>query len=103
MDVRSGLKAALGLVLALPWFVQCRPRPKSWSATGPGAAHVDAHSSPANPSFDTHFRPVGPGGGGALFAPAISPHDPGRVLVACDMTGSYISYDAGEAWRMFNL
>ncbi len=50
-----------------------------------------------------HFRPVGPGGGGALFIPTISPHDPRRVLVACDMTGSYISNDAGESWRMFNL
>ncbi len=50
-----------------------------------------------------HFLSVGPGGGGALFAPAISPHNPKRVLVACDMTGSYITNDAGETWRMFNL
>jgi photosystem II stability/assembly factor-like uncharacterized protein len=101
MDVRRGLKAALGLVLVLPWLVECRPRPKSWSGTGSAATHVDA--SPTNPSFDPHFRPVGPGGGGALFAPAISPHDPRRLLVACDMTGSYISHDGGESWRMFNL
>ena len=51
----------------------------------------------------THFHPVGPGGGGALFTPAISPHNPKRVLVACDMTGSYITNDAGESWSMFNL
>jgi photosystem II stability/assembly factor-like uncharacterized protein len=50
-----------------------------------------------------HFLPVGPGGGGALFVPTISPQNPRRVLVACDMTGSYISNDAGESWRMFNL
>lgn len=50
-----------------------------------------------------HFLPVGPGGGGALFSPAISPHNPKRVLVACDMTGSYITNNAGETWRMFNL
>ena len=46
---------------------------------------------------------IGPGGGGAQFYPTISPHDPQRVLVACDMTGSYISDDGGGAWRMFNL
>jgi photosystem II stability/assembly factor-like uncharacterized protein len=46
---------------------------------------------------------IGPGGGGALFAPAISPVDPNRVLVACDMTGSYLSTNGGQSWRNFNL
>ena len=46
---------------------------------------------------------VGPGGGGALFFPTISPHDPSRVLVRCDMTGSYITDNGGASWRMFNL
>ena len=35
--------------------------------------------------------------------PTISPHDPNVVLVGCDMTGGYITYDGGESWRMFNL
>jgi hypothetical protein len=46
---------------------------------------------------------VGPGGGGSQFYPTISPHDPKRVLVACDMTGSYLTEDGGTSWRMFNL
>src|SRR5256885_2758842 len=41
------------------------------------------------------FRIIGPGGGGATFHPSISPHDPQTVLVSCDMTGSYITHDAG--------
>ena len=49
------------------------------------------------------FTVVGPGGGGAMFHPTVSPHDPNEVLVACDMTGSYISHDGGNSWRMFNL
>jgi len=49
------------------------------------------------------FRIIGPGGGGATFHPSISPHDPQTVLVSCDMTGSYITHDAGKSWRMFNL
>jgi hypothetical protein len=50
-----------------------------------------------------NFRVIGPGGGGAMFNPTISPHDPNTVLVSCDMTGSYITHDGGRSWRMFNL
>src|SRR5882762_11137876 len=49
------------------------------------------------------FRIIGPGGGGAMFHPTISPHDPKTVLISCDMTGSYISHDGGDTWRMFSL
>src|SRR5215472_8047935 len=49
------------------------------------------------------FEVVGPGGGGAMFHPTVSPHDPREMLVSCDMTGSYISHDGGHSWRMFNL
>jgi photosystem II stability/assembly factor-like uncharacterized protein len=49
------------------------------------------------------WQVVGPGGGGAQFFPSISPHDPKRVLVACDMTGSYLTEDGGASWRVFNL
>src|SRR5437660_5512692 len=50
-----------------------------------------------------NFKIIGPGGGGAMFHPTISPHDPNTVLLNCDMTGSYISHDGGQSWRMFNL
>ena len=49
------------------------------------------------------FRIIGPGGGGAMFNPTISPHDTNTVLISCDMTGSYITHDGGQTWRMFNL
>jgi photosystem II stability/assembly factor-like uncharacterized protein len=49
------------------------------------------------------FRIIGPGGGGAMFNPTISPHDVNTVLISCDMTGSYITHDGGKSWRMFNL
>lgn len=49
------------------------------------------------------FTVLGPGGGGAMFNPTISPHDPKTVLVSCDMTGAYITHDGGQSWRMFNL
>jgi len=50
-----------------------------------------------------NFRIIGPGGGGAMFNPTISPHDVNTVLISCDMTGSYITHDGGRTWRMFNL
>ena len=42
------------------------------------------------------FSVVGPGGGGSMFNPAISPHDPNEVLVRCDMTGAFITHNAGQ-------
>jgi photosystem II stability/assembly factor-like uncharacterized protein len=54
------------------------------------------------PRLDT-WQVVGPGGGGTMIAPTISPHDPRLVLEHCDMTGGYISNDDGDSWRMFNL
>lgn len=46
---------------------------------------------------------IGPGGGGATFLPTINPHDNNNVITVCDMTGAYVTYDAGESWREFNL
>jgi photosystem II stability/assembly factor-like uncharacterized protein len=46
---------------------------------------------------------IGPGGGGGVFQPTISPFDENLVLTHCDMTGAYISYNGGNDWRMFNL
>ena len=52
--------------------------------------------------FDA-WRIIGPGGGGTMRRPAISPHDPRLVMLGCDMTGAYITSDGGASWRMFNL
>jgi photosystem II stability/assembly factor-like uncharacterized protein len=49
------------------------------------------------------WRVIGPGGGGTMRRPAISPHDPSLVVLGCDMTGAYITSDGGASWRMFNL
>jgi photosystem II stability/assembly factor-like uncharacterized protein len=46
---------------------------------------------------------IGPGGGGGQFRPTVSPHDPNTVLIACDMTGAYITHNGGNNWREFNL
>jgi hypothetical protein len=65
-----------------------------------GAAHADV-PGPA-PRLDA-WRVVGPGGGGTMRRPAVSPHDPRLVVEACDMTGAYVTRDGGNSWRMFHL
>ena len=45
---------------------------------------------------------IGLGGGGAQYVPAISPHDPNFMLVACDMSGVYRTVDAGTTWSMID-
>jgi photosystem II stability/assembly factor-like uncharacterized protein len=54
------------------------------------------------PRFDP-WTIIGPGGGGTMIAPTISPHDPNIVVEHCDMTGAYITLDGAQSWRMFNL
>ena len=49
------------------------------------------------------WKVIGPGGGGSIYSPTISPHNVNDMLAYCDMTGAYISHDAGTSWRMFNL
>jgi photosystem II stability/assembly factor-like uncharacterized protein len=48
------------------------------------------------------FEPIGLGGGGGMFAPASSPHDPNLMFVACDMSGVYRSEDGGRSWQMID-
>ena len=43
------------------------------------------------------------GGGGAMFNPAVSPHNVNYAYVSCDMSQSFVTYNGGETWRMFNL
>jgi photosystem II stability/assembly factor-like uncharacterized protein len=47
---------------------------------------------------DDVFTPIGVGGGGAIFAPSISPHDPNLLFIGTDMGGCYRSIDGGKSW-----
>ncbi len=48
------------------------------------------------------WRPVGLSGGGAMFAPAISPLDSKKMMINCDMSAAYLSSDGGLNWKMIH-
>src|SRR6267142_2578725 len=74
---------------------------RRWIAALLGLVFVGAGPGPA-PRQDA-WTVVGPGGGGTMRRPAIIPHDARLVVEGCDMTGAYLTRDAGESWRMFHL
>jgi len=51
-------------------------------------------------SQDHVFVNRGIGGGGALFAPSINPHDNSQLYMACDMTQLFYSENFGDQWTM---
>ncbi|MBW7998284.1 MAG: hypothetical protein FVQ81_17275 [Candidatus Glassbacteria bacterium] len=93
----SGYRVFLSLFTIIPAVVLaatvgCSPQAEKAPATGQASAQDEGG-----------WKVIGPGGGGAQFEPTINPHDPDHVFVRCDMTGAYVTYNAGESWRMFNL
>ncbi len=58
---------------------------------------------PTRPARLDAWRVIGPGGGGTMRRPAVSPHDPNVVVLGCDMTGAYLTHDGGTSWRMINF
>lgn len=66
------------------------------------AAGTPDQPLPASPRLD-EWTVIGPGGGGAQYRPVVSPFAPSKVFVSCDMTGTYVTEDAGTSWRMLNL
>jgi lamin tail-like protein len=44
--------------------------------------------------------PVSLGGGGAMYCPTVSPHNPDVIYVSCDMGGVYRTPDAGQNWTL---
>lgn len=42
----------------------------------------------------------GIGGGGALFSPSISHHNPSEIFMPCDMTEMFHTTDFGKSWEM---
>src|SRR4051812_21914477 len=72
--------------------------------TSSGNNPVPANQRSHNPNGrNDDWGYIGIGGGGAMFNPEVSPYNPGYAFVSCDMTGSFVTYNGGSSWRMFNL
>jgi len=64
------------------------------------ALALAATGDPVGPTRNARldrWRVIGPGGGGTMRRPAISPHDPRVVMLGCDMTGAYLTADGGAS------
>lgn len=92
----TSLRNLINIVAISVLLVSCNNTSKKEIAIGP-----DAIANPNGRNDQWGF--IGPGGGGAMFNPAINPSDSNHAFVSCDMTGSFVTYDGGEKWRMFNL
>jgi photosystem II stability/assembly factor-like uncharacterized protein len=96
MNFREKFPIVVAVAIAV-FLVSCNSGSNKQSAVGQDAI---VNPNGRNDAWDF----IGPGGGGAMpFIPAVNPCDPANVFVSCDMTGSFVTYDGGEKWRMFNL
>lgn len=48
------------------------------------------------------WEPLGLSGGGSMYRPSFSPVDPNFAMITSDMSGVFISHDAGRNWSMIN-
>ena len=56
-----------------------------------------------NDIADKDWNIIGPGAGGGVFIPTISPFDTDLVFTKGDMTGNFVTSDGGKNWKLFNL
>lgn len=45
---------------------------------------------------------IGISGGGAMYTPVVSPHDPNLMMLNCDMSCAFRSTDGGGSWEMIH-
>jgi len=55
-----------------------------------------------NAQVPSNWTPTGIGGGGALFAPSISPSDPDDFYISSDLSALYHTTDGGESYSIFD-
>lgn len=66
------------------------------ASTTPEAGTPAASSTPSGTAGSWASR--GPGGGGALYVPSLSPHSADEIFMATDMSGVFHSTDWGRHW-----
>lgn len=89
--ITSGLVCITScLIVLLLWSGSC-------NSTGADS------QNPKNKTADQEWNIIGPGAGGGVFIPTVSPFDSNFVFSKGDMTGAFVTYDGGKSWKVFNL
>lgn len=73
------------------------------SLTSSCTLSTSAENSSNNQVSEPGWKVIGPGGGGGVLKPTISPFDDQLMMTHCDMTAAYLSSDGGSHWDMKNL
>jgi hypothetical protein len=71
--------------------------------TGVLVAQTKTIDNNINKIQEKGWKVIGPGGGGGVLKPTVSPFDENFVLTHCDMTAVYVSIDGGKNWKVKNL
>jgi len=104
-------KRPLSMLLVLLLTLSSAAAATAWNGTdlsmflAQGVGNLLLNDADGNPTDwnEDIWRPVGVGGGGAVYSPVFSPLDPGLWLMYCDMGGTYVTQDAGYTWSMLNF
>src|ERR1700710_3076775 len=97
--IKRGVKNRITRIFSVAGFLMLTGL-SAYCQTTKGNAQPGKSKNPNGRNDSWGF--IGSGGGGAMFYPTFSPHDPKFAFVACDMTGSYVTYDGGGSWAMVN-
>ena len=82
-----------------------QPLTPATATDGGTEASVDAGSdgSSKEPEPSGRWKSRGPGGGGCLFAPAISPHNADEVFLSSDMSPIFHTTNFGRSWSTLDF
>ena len=97
---RRVLAAILGMALIFGPVRMSTASSDSGSEPGQNIAAAKIDPKPPLAGTPTLWEPRGPGGGGALFAPSFSPHNPNEIYIACDMSEVFRSTNLGVSWEL---
>nr|MDD6336013.1 hypothetical protein [bacterium] len=110
--VRTILCACLALIMLATALGGCGSPKASPSPEPEGTPVPTPVVTPPPPTPGATEKPVhvngvwqtlGAGAGGTMYWPAISPHDTSIIMMGCDMTNTYLSWNGGEHFEQFNF
>ncbi|HQG76484.1 MAG TPA: hypothetical protein PLS58_03285 [Bacteroidales bacterium] len=71
--------------------------------TGGCTGHWGGKKASGDGQHHDQWSVIGPGGGGGVLKPTVSPFNKDFVMTHCDMTGVFVSHNGGMTWKMKNL